>query len=130
MWLEIWDSRFRIRDSRLKKKIIKMYFKKKVPTFRISKYVSPIVLLQTFCFTQKFALSYAGAFHENSLSVACCIFVVIEVKTIIPNRFKNQSSGTLKILAHDCNHQQGLAKQKTVRLQNCGFKAEFPKHSY
>ena len=35
---------------------------------------------------------------------------MLEVRT--PNRFKNQSGGTLKILSHDCNHQQGLAKQK------------------
>ena len=57
------------------------------------------------------AVSYAGAFPKNSLCVACCTFDVLEVRTIItPNRFKNQSGGTLKILAHNSNHQQGLAK--------------------
>ena len=45
IWLEIRDSRFRIQDSRLKKKSMEMQFKKKVPHFRISKYVSTIVLL-------------------------------------------------------------------------------------
>ena len=73
-------------------------------------------------------LSYVGDFHKNSLSVACCTLNVLEVRTITPNRFKNQSGGTLKILAHYCNHQQGLAKQKNVALHHCGFKAEFPKH--
>ena len=42
--------------------------------------------------------------------MACCTFNVLEVRT--PNRFKNQSGGTLKTLAHDSNHQQGLFKQK------------------
>ena len=65
--------------------------------------------------------------HENSLSMACCTFGVLEVRTITPNRFTNQSSGTLKILAHNWNHQQGLVKQKTVALHHCGFKTEFPK---
>ena len=54
---------------------------------------------------------------------------MLEVRTITPNRVKNQSGGTLKILAHNCNHQQWLVvKQKNVALQHCGFKAEFPKH--
>ena len=80
--------------------------------------------------TQKLALYYAGAFHENSLSIACCTFNVLEVRTITPSRFKNQSGGTLKILAHNYNHQQGLVKQKNVTLHHCGFKAEFRKHFY
>ena len=57
-------------------------------------------------------LSYAGAFHKNFLSVACCTFNVLEVRIIILNRLKNQPAGTLKILAHDCNHQQALVRQK------------------
>ena len=89
---------------------MEMYFKKKVPDFRISKYVSTIDLLSSFYFTQKFMLSYAGVFHKNSLSVPCCTFNVLEVRTITPNTFKNQSGGTLKILAHHCNHQQELVK--------------------
>ena len=59
-------------------------------------------------------LSYAGAFDKNSLCVACCTFNVLEVRTIPPNRFKNQSGGTLEKLAHGCNRQQGLVKQKNV----------------
>ena len=39
------DSGFRIPDSRLRNKSMKMYFKKIVPDFRISKYVFTIVLL-------------------------------------------------------------------------------------
>ena len=55
---------------------------------------------------------------------------MLEVRTITPNRFKNQSGGTLKMLARDYNDKQGLAKQKNVALHHCGFKAEFPKHFY
>ena len=93
-------------------------------------YVPTIVPLYSFYFTQKFVLSYAGAFHNNSVCVACCTFNVLEVRTITPNRFKNQSDGTLKILAHDCSRQQGLVKQKNIALHHWGFKAEFPKHFY
>ena len=55
---------------------------------------------------------------------------MLEVTTITPNRFKNQSSGILKILARNCNNQQGLVKQKNVGLHHGRFKAEFPKHFY
>ena len=51
---------------------------------------------------------------------------MLEVRTITPNAFKNQSGDTLKILAHNWNHQQGLVKQKNVTL----FKVEFRKHFY
>ena len=47
-------------------------------------------------------LSYAGAFQQISLSVTCCTFGVLVVGTITPNRFKNQSIGTLKILVYKC----------------------------
>ena len=70
------------------------------------------------------------AFHENSLCMASCTFGVLEVSTITSNRFKNQSSGTLKTLGHNCNPQQGLIKQKIVTLHHCRFKLEFPKHFY
>ena len=39
------DSGFKIRHSRLKNKSMKMYFKKKALDFRISKYMSTVVLL-------------------------------------------------------------------------------------
>ena len=58
--------------------------------------------------------------------MACCTFHVLEVRSITANRFKNQSGGTLKILVHDCNHQQGLVKQENVAVYHCGFKVEFP----
>ena len=68
-------------------------------------------------------------FSRKFFNAACCTFNILEVRTITPNRFKNQSTGTLKILAHNCNHQQGLVK-KIVALHHPGFKAEFPKHFY
>ena len=93
-------------------------------------YVSTIAISCSFYFTQQFALFYAGAFHKNPLSMACGTFNVLEVRTITPSRFKNQSGGTLEILAHNCNHQQGLVKQKNIALHHCGFKAEFRKLYY
>ena len=44
--------------------------------------------------------------------MACCAFGNLEIRTITPNRFKNQSSGTLKLLGQNCNHQQGFIKKK------------------
>ena len=60
--------------------------------------------------------------EENSWSVACCTFSMLEVRTLTPNRFKNQSSDTLNILGHNCNHQQEFVKQRTVALHHFGFK--------
>ena len=54
----------------------------------------------------------------------------LQIRTLKPNRFKNQSSDTLKLLGQNCNHQQGLIKQKTVALHHRGFKLKFPKHCY
>ena len=42
--------------------------------------------------------------------MACCAFGNLEIRTVKPNRFKNQSSDTLKLLGQNCNHQQGLIK--------------------
>ena len=89
-----------------------------------------MVLLQSFYFTQKLVLFYEGAFHENSLSMACDTFCKLEIRTLTPNRFKNQSSDTLKLLGHNCNHQQQFVKQKTVTLLLCDFKLKFPEHFY
>ena len=69
-------------------------------------------------------LFYAGAFHENSLSADCCML------EITSNRLKNQSSDTLNMLGHNCNHQQGFVKQRTVALDHSGSKLKFPKHLY
>ena len=92
---------------------------------QISVHKSPII--KVLYFTQNFSLSSKGAFHENSLSVACCTFGMVEIRTLTPNRFKNQSGDTMNILGQNCNHQQGFAKQRTVALHS-GFKLKFPKH--
>ena len=78
--------------------------------------------------SHKIFCSNTGAFHKNSLSVACCTFSMLEVGTLTPNRFKNQSSDTLNRLGHNCNHQQEFVKQRTVALHHFGFKLKFPKH--
>ena len=46
----------------------------------------------------------------------------LEIRTLKPNRFKNQSSDTQKLLDQNGNHQEGFIKQKTVALHHCGFK--------
>ena len=111
IWLEIQDSRFRIQDLYLY-----LYFREKVPDFRISKYVAAILLLyiKLLFHTKKFALSYAGAFHKNSLIVACCTFGRFEIRTLTPNRFKNQTNDTLAPLGHNYNHQRRFLKQKLL----------------
>ena len=52
---------------------------------------------------------------------------MLEIQTETLNRFNSQSSDTLKILGHNCKHQQGFVKQKTVALYHFGFKFKFPK---
>ena len=109
---------------------MKMYFKKKVPDFEISKYEFTIVLLQSFCFPQKFALSCTGTFYKNSLIVTCCTFCRFEIPNLTPNRFKNETNGTLTLIAYNCNLQQGFLKQQIVAPHRCGFNLKFPKHFY
>ena len=99
--------RFRIQDSRFNKKSMKMQFQKDITASRKPKYESAVTLLWSFYFTQNFPLSYAGAFDKSFLSVN---FRNAWNQNLKSNRFKNQSSDTLKILGHNCNHQQGLVK--------------------
>ena len=57
-------------------------------------------------------ISPAGVFGENSLIMSCCAFENREIRTVKSNRFKNQSSDTLKLLGQNCNYQQGFIKKK------------------
>ena len=47
------------------------------------------------------------------------------LRTLKPNRFKNQSSDTLNLLDQNCNHQQGLFQQKTVALHHRVLSSNF-----
>ena len=76
---------------------------------------------------QKTMLSISVCFHKNSLIVACCTFRRFEIRTFKPNRFKNQTNGTLKPLGHNCNHQQGFVTLKIVALHRCCFNLKFLK---
>ena len=38
----------------------------------------------------------------------CCAFGNLEIRTVKPDRFKNQFSDTLKLLGQNRNHQQGF----------------------
>ena len=55
---------------------------------------------------------------------------MLEIRLLTPDRFKNQSSDTLNILDHNCNHQKEFVKQRTAALHHCGFKLKFPKNFY
>ena len=93
-------------------------------------YVLTVALLSSVWFTKKPALSITVCFHKDFLVMACCTFGRVEIQPLTPNRFKNQTNDTLKLLAHNCNHQQGFVKQGNVALHHCGFKLKFLEHFY
>ena len=80
--------------------------------------------------TKKSGLSISARFYKNSLIVTCCTFGRFEIRTLTPNRFKNQTNETLKLLGHNYDHQQGFLKQKNVTLHRCSFNLKFPIHCY
>ena len=85
-------------------------FKKNITDSRKSKYASTIVLLENFI-SNKLELSSARVFHKMSLIVACCMFGMLEIRTLTPNRFKSQTNDILKLLDHNSDHQQGFFKK-------------------
>ena len=93
-------------------------------------YVSTAALLPTFLITKKSGLSISAHFYKNSLIVICCTFGRFEIQTLTPNRFKNQTNDTLKLLGHNYNHQRGFLKQKIVTLHHCNFNFKFHKHCF
>ena len=93
-------------------------------------YVSTTALLPTFLITKKSGPSISAHFHKNSVIVTCCTFGRFEIRIFKPNRFKNQTNDTLKLLGHNYNHQWGFLKQKIVTLHRCSFNLKFPKHCY
>ena len=68
--------------------------------------------------------------HKNSLIVACCTFSKFTIRTLTPNKFKNQTNETFKLPHHNSNHHQGFAEPKNVALNHCSFKLKFPKYFY
>ena len=62
--------------------------------------------------------------------MACCAFGNLEIRTVKPNRFKNQFSNTWKLLGQNWNHQSKFYFKKAIALHHCGLKADFPKHFY
>ena len=62
--------------------------------------------------------------------MACGNFGRFEIPTLMPNRFKNQTINTLKLLGQNFNHQQRFVTQKIVALHCWGFNLKFPKHCY
>ena len=52
--------------------------------------------------------------RESSLIMVCSAFGNLEIRTVKPNRFKNQSSDTLKLLGQICNHQQEFILKKLL----------------
>ena len=89
-------------------------FKNNITDSRKSNYASPIVLIERFYLANKLVLSSARVFHKNFLIVACCIFGKLEISTLTPHRFKNETNDTLKLLYLNYNHQQRFLKQKML----------------
>ena len=79
---------------------------------------------------KKLALSIAVTFHKNSLIVAWYTFCSVEIRTLTPNKFENQTNEKFKLLGHNYNHQQGHVKRKIVALYRYGFNLNLPKHFY
>ena len=52
------------------------------------------------------------------------------IRTLIPNRFKNQINDKFKLLGRNCNYQEGRLKQKIVALHRCGFNLKLPRHFF
>ena len=50
------------------------------------------------CITKKSELSISAHLHKNFLIATCCTFGRFEIQTLTPNRFKNQTNDTLKLL--------------------------------
>ena len=68
---------------------------------------------KVFIFQKKMVLSSVRVFHKNSI-IGACVFGKLEIRTLIPNRFKNQTDDTLNLLDCNSNHQQGFVKQKML----------------
>ena len=64
--------------------------------------VSTLALFQSFHFTQHLTLSS----KEGDLTVTCCTFGKLEIRTLTPTRLKNQATNILKLLVHDFSYQQ------------------------
>ena len=73
---------------------------------------------------------HPSAFSQKFPNCDLLHFLQIQIQTLTPNRFKNPTNDTLKLLGHNYNHQRGFLKQKIVTLHRCGFNLKFPKHFY
>ena len=89
-----------------------------------------IVLLQRFYLTKNLSSFLKVFFHKNSLIVTCYTLAKVEIRTSTQNRFKNQTIDSLKLLGHNCNHQEGFVKEKILTLHCCGFNLKLPKSFY
>ena len=50
------------------------------------------------CITKRSELFISVHFHKNFLIATCCTFGRFQIRTLTPNRFKNQTNDTLKLL--------------------------------
>ena len=96
--MKIQNSRFKIQKEKYEN------LKLNITNSRKSKVVYTIVLLKSFCFAKKIVLSSTRAFHKIFVIYACCTFGKLEIRTLTPSRFKNQTNDTLKLLDCNCNH--------------------------
>ena len=86
-------------------------------------WVSTLALFQSFHFTQHLTLSSKEGFHKNTLTVTCCTFGKLEIRTLTPTRLKNQATNILKLRFQ---LSTGVFFKKIDALHCCGFKLELP----
>ena len=79
---------------------------------------------------KKFRALHLSVLSQKFPNFDLFTFGRLKIRTLTPNRFKNQTNDTLTLLGHDYNHQRGFLKQKIVTVHRCGFNLKFPKHFY
>ena len=109
---------------------MKMHFKKG-PNFRKSKYMSvhnsPII---KFLFHTKICTLQHGLFMKIPWAWWPVVLSVYMLQIDLShhlNRFKSQSSDTLKLYLAKIATINKVLLKKTVALHHCGFKLKFPK---
>ena len=55
-------------------------------------------------------------YSKNYIIAACCTFCKLEIRTVTPSRFKNQTNDVFKLLGHNYSNQQGFVRQKKLLL--------------
>ena len=80
-------------------------------SIRLNEYVYKGALLSTVCSTKKIRALHVGVFWQKFPNCGLLYFRWIPNPKLTTNRFKNQTNEKLKLLGHNCDHQQEFFKQ-------------------